>query len=476
MKKFFILFVFFFLGTTGIFAVNLQWTGVFNSSWNNPTNWSPVKLPDAGDNVTISASAINMPVVDAGIASCYNLTVNLGASLTINPGCILNVEGQVAYSGNLTVHPSGECVFNAGFNVTASANIQVNGNLRFGGISGAFTGNGTINGGGTVTVMPSRTIEMNAYLVVNTSFSHTGIININGSRTLTVNGSFDVSGTAQLNLSTTGSGGLLVLGGNLNYSSASMINLQNNGILRFGSAGGSGTFTGSATVSGSGSVEVQGSHSLHIQGTLVINTSFNHSGYVEVHSFRTLVVNGSFTATGSASLTVGSGGNGGVFETAGSFTWGSATAIQVSNDGIFRFGGSGSLNLSSDLTFNGSGSVEIAVARTVNVSGTVNVNCNLSHSGILNIQAGRTFTVSGNLSVSGSAQINVSTTGLGGMLVVGGDMDYTSSQQISLQNNGILRFGTIVAIIPGTFTGTATVNTSGSGSVEIQSGFTLNIQ
>jgi hypothetical protein len=62
---------------------NNTWTGAISQAWSDAGNWSCGILPLTTTNVTIPATAINMPLVDSfNLCFCNNLTVQAGASLT----------------------------------------------------------------------------------------------------------------------------------------------------------------------------------------------------------------------------------------------------------------------------------------------------------------------------------------------------------------------------------------------------------
>ena len=565
MKKIVLLFTglficMFALGTTK------TWTGASSTSptdWGDPSNWSPSGVPTSTDDVEIPDLGLSgsYPVISSG-ESCNIMQLDQNATFTINSGAgsyleinsnflangsggntvtvsgilrfagssgtfsgtaiisgtgsvevqasyLLSVDGDLTvnttfnHSGTIYVYGSRTMTVNGSFTASGSSTIYVgvNGNNSVFVTTGAFNYNSTghisfnyggifsfggtstslvissniiFDGSGVVDVASTRTLNLSGTLLDNTDFTHSGIINIYSTGTLTVNGTFTASGNAEIHVSTTGSGGLFVMGGNLAYNSSVAIDLQNNGILRFGGTGG-GTFTrpvgGSATISGTGSVEIQASYLLSIDGDLTVNTTFNHSGTIYVYGSRTMTVNGSFTASGSSIIYIGVNGTNSSFVTTGAFNYNSTGHISFNYGGIFSFGGtSTSLVVSGNIIFDGSGVVDVASTRTLNLSGTLLDNTDFTHSGIINIYSTGTLTANGTFTASGNAEIHVSTTGSGGLFVMGGNLAYNSSVAIDLQNNGILRFGGTAG---GTFTGTATI--SGTGSVEIQSSFSLYV-
>lgn len=77
------------------FGGNFTWDGSEDSDWNTADNWDLSIVPSISDNVTI-ANTGTAPVIALDInASCNNLTVNSGASLTVESGGSLLTNGSV---------------------------------------------------------------------------------------------------------------------------------------------------------------------------------------------------------------------------------------------------------------------------------------------------------------------------------------------------------------------------------------------
>jgi len=91
----------------GGLATDITWDGSSSTDWNTEANWDSNTVPTSNDNVIVpNVAKAPLPVIaDDGTASCANLTINNGASLTIQSSATgtgsLIVEGTA--TGNVTV-------------------------------------------------------------------------------------------------------------------------------------------------------------------------------------------------------------------------------------------------------------------------------------------------------------------------------------------------------------------------------------
>jgi uncharacterized repeat protein (TIGR03803 family) len=86
------------LGNLFRYSSPQQWTGVSSTAWSDETNWSKGEVPSGGQDVVIPAAPANQPHVDlspASPAQVNNLTIQAGASVTIDPGKALTVNGTL---------------------------------------------------------------------------------------------------------------------------------------------------------------------------------------------------------------------------------------------------------------------------------------------------------------------------------------------------------------------------------------------
>jgi hypothetical protein len=234
-----------------------NWLGGVSSDWLDPNNWICTIVPTSTSDVVIPSGAANMPVINGAGAVCRNLTINSGASVTINGTNNLDVYGSwtnngtfnrntstVTFKGTGSISGSATTTFNdiaiaASGNITAGANFAVN---RHWTNSGTFNGSSfTVTFNGTTASNITGTTSFNSVTMnktANVTLSGTGSTTVNGVLTLT-NGKLISSSTHLLALTTSGS----VSGGSANsFVSGPMTKVLN--------AAGSFTFPlGSVTVS-----------------------------------------------------------------------------------------------------------------------------------------------------------------------------------------------------------------------------------
>jgi len=77
------------------------WTGSANTSWTNTSNWSAGIVPVSGRSPVISNTA-NDPVISSTV-TLKDITVESSASLTIDSSGVLNINGTLTNSGEITV-------------------------------------------------------------------------------------------------------------------------------------------------------------------------------------------------------------------------------------------------------------------------------------------------------------------------------------------------------------------------------------
>ena len=85
-------------------CISINWTGAVSINWFTPGNWSTGAIPTATDNVVIPSTPVLQPNIAAAGAVCGNITINLGATLTMNAttGYTLSVANDWINNGTFT--------------------------------------------------------------------------------------------------------------------------------------------------------------------------------------------------------------------------------------------------------------------------------------------------------------------------------------------------------------------------------------
>jgi hypothetical protein len=79
-------------------SLPVRWLGNTSANWNTTSNWSNSSLPSISENIFITSWAANQPHITSLVSSpvvCNNLTIKPGASLTIDAGKALTVNGTL---------------------------------------------------------------------------------------------------------------------------------------------------------------------------------------------------------------------------------------------------------------------------------------------------------------------------------------------------------------------------------------------
>ncbi len=118
-----------YVGTPGLWVGG---TAGSETNWNTANNWDDGLVPSAGSDVIIPAGSEHYPVV-AGNHSVSDMEIKDGAQLTVQPGAIMNVTGNLTIGqgngGILTVN-GGICNVNGAINALPGSTVDViNGGL-----------------------------------------------------------------------------------------------------------------------------------------------------------------------------------------------------------------------------------------------------------------------------------------------------------------------------------------------------------
>ncbi len=112
-----------------------NWTGLVNSNWNEPGNWSLNQIPTATSNVIINGGAPNYPVLSTN-AECFKLTISSNGQLTVNSSVWLTIAEDFTMNANSQLINNGE-IRVAGNYLNNSTNISS-------GIGSIMVFNGTV--------------------------------------------------------------------------------------------------------------------------------------------------------------------------------------------------------------------------------------------------------------------------------------------------------------------------------------------
>lgn len=147
------------LAVAELLTIN-TWTGAVSSNWHTTGNWSAGFVPGNTTDVVIPAALVTYPVISAGTAATKALTIQTGATVTVN-GVLLQIAGNLTNTGTLTAG-NGSIEFNG----TAAQTIP----------NAAFTGNLvknlTINNTAGVTL--AGALQVAAVLKVTAGQLNTG--------------------------------------------------------------------------------------------------------------------------------------------------------------------------------------------------------------------------------------------------------------------------------------------------------------
>ena len=357
--------------------VSYTWVGFTDGSWNTATNWSPNGVPSSSDTVTLTngstGAAANLNLTTA--VSVNNLTFNgTGNFFTVGASpAALTVLGTLTYTaGTGTWNATSTFAISSASSQTIPAfaygNLNGTGGARVWstgttGIAGTFT-----PGAGGYTATSGSTVDFNgasSQTIGAVNYNNLTISGARGTATITlasgtidVSGSYSVTATGTLSVSTTGN--------TVNFSSASSQTIPAfvyNNITNTGN--GARTLASAGSIQILGTIFTPGSGAYTVTGSTVDYS--NATGFTiptltpaSTNNYNNLTISGAGAFAQGASLTLG----GNYSQTAGTYTVTSgASALTLTVGGNFT---------QSAGTFNVTGSVASAGA-TVTVTGATSV-------------------------------------------------------------------------------------------------------
>ena len=112
--------------TLNIIAGNVTWEGTASTDWDDPTNWSNGEVPTSSFSVTIPSNPTGsvFPVISSSSteAECQDLTIQTGASLTING--FLTVDGTLTNNAGTSGLVIGSSSSGTGSLITDTDNVD----------------------------------------------------------------------------------------------------------------------------------------------------------------------------------------------------------------------------------------------------------------------------------------------------------------------------------------------------------------
>ncbi len=202
------------------------------SDWGTDANWSPIGVPANNDNVTIPAVTFSPILTNGQSFTIHGLTVQSGATLTINSGASLVASGQDPVITG-TINTAGILNFGAR-NLNAASDtgtINVSGGTVTANDVNETAMNFNISGGSVnVHNYSANTVMSGGLLQSAGSFTPNTISATGGTVQLTASGNVPVLAYYNLEISggTSKLAGDLTIAGNLTIDTGSKLNLNGN--------------------------------------------------------------------------------------------------------------------------------------------------------------------------------------------------------------------------------------------------------
>lgn len=184
--------------TVSMAQTTYTWDGSSSSDWNDSDNWTPLGVPSLGDGVVVNSTS-NDPLYD-GTDDLGSLIINSGTfdlnGLTLVVTGNVSLNGGTLTNGTLSVSaPSGATYTQGSITTASTCNLVVN--------SGSILINGgTINGTASITQNGSSTTTGSGGATFNNTteigVSGTGVLRINGNNTFNGTVTYSTTNTASM--------------------------------------------------------------------------------------------------------------------------------------------------------------------------------------------------------------------------------------------------------------------------------------
>ncbi|HEY1686027.1 MAG TPA: hypothetical protein VGG19_14775 [Tepidisphaeraceae bacterium] len=436
-------------------------------NWSTTTNWSPAAVPVATDIVNITETdGVNRTITydyTGSAVTLNSLTIDLtnytGTATTLFSMAANNLSATNEYVGDSGAGNNGTGIFNQ---TGGSNTIAAGGELYIGYYSadkGFYYLNGTasLTGNGSESVGYTGTGNFNQSGGTNTinagSILYVGVF-------ASSNGTYTLSGTGTL------SGGTEEIGyggtGTFNQSGGSNTIASGSALYISSDSGSNGTYNLSST----GALSVTGNEYVGYAGTGI----FNHTGGTNTISSGNNLYLG-FSSGSSGTYTLGIGGTltvgGNVYVGGTSTAAGGKGVLTVSGGDLYLMSNTGTLTVyntaGSGLTVNNSGSITVG---SLNLSGNLN---------LLNWSGGEIDLSNESITIDNSSAANFGDSGS-----AAGTLTMAASQTLSVSGSETIGYNSTGAI---TQAGTNTVgtdinlgyNTGSTGSLTLNSVATLTV-
>ncbi|MBP4141015.1 T9SS sorting signal type C domain-containing protein [Flavobacterium sp. P4023] len=202
------------------------WNGSSNNNWSTPANWTPVGVP-IGVNDVVIPNTSRQPTISSNDAVCNSLTINYGATLTVDKKSIL-VNGLTSVLGTLNfTSTNGNEIFIGLVTIDSNGvwNNVINEGITF---RGGITNYGTFSAGNGIQLFDTNNQSLVGDIVIpNLQVNNINLINNDNLTVITA-----LSGSGKL---TNNINGVLNIGGSIAAATTLATSITENTVNYYGS-------------------------------------------------------------------------------------------------------------------------------------------------------------------------------------------------------------------------------------------------